>query len=117
MSSGVRRSNARGILQPQSEDTRPLLNHRDHGLVQNFQNARVYVFGEGDIEEEDVFDANVEMSELRSRGGKRKDVETTVKEEESFLEREIADGDTIQSIALQYGCPVCLESVQLPYFL
>ena len=71
--------------------------------VQNVKDARVYVFGESDVAEEEV--NNDETLSLRDRGKKKKQ---TPKEESSevLVDREISEGDTLRSLALKYGCPV-----------
>ena len=98
-------------------------NHAD-GQVQNVKSARVYVFGDADLAE-DEYELNtndaLEMSnvstELRARGKTRQHLQAAEKkEEEVFIEREIEDGDTITSIALKYGCPVGTKSYKFSFF-
>ncbi|XP_064648787.1 lysM and putative peptidoglycan-binding domain-containing protein 3-like [Lineus longissimus] len=87
--------------------------------AQNVKTARVYVFGQADMDDEEHLGDNangMEMSELRPRGaaagsgsaGKRRNNNSTSanRDKEEFLEKDIADGDTLQSVALQYGCQV-----------
>ncbi|XP_070542330.1 lysM and putative peptidoglycan-binding domain-containing protein 3-like [Ptychodera flava] len=92
-------------------------NHQDRnnylpssGQVQNVQNARVYIFGDADVEEEEVTEKGYEMSEIRPRGkDSRKKWTEAVNEDEQkplCIERTIVDGDTLQGFALQYGVPV-----------
>ena len=76
---------------------------------QNVKSSRVYVFGEAEVDEEEVlFDTSMEMSELRPRGAAagRQPQNNNSREKEDVLDREIVEGDTLQSIALQYGCQV-----------
>ncbi|CAH1797965.1 unnamed protein product [Owenia fusiformis] len=77
--------------------------------IQNCKSTNVYIFGSSDVDEAELKDNIMEMTEMRSRGnssGKRSSTHVTVEEEPVFLERNVNEGDTIQSIALQYGCPV-----------
>ncbi|XP_005100404.1 lysM and putative peptidoglycan-binding domain-containing protein 3 [Aplysia californica] len=78
-----------------------------HGAqVQNVKAARVYVFGDDDIAEEEE---TVEF-EMRSRGkGSSTPGSTTFIEETpqvQYFEKEIQDGETLQAIALKYACQV-----------
>ncbi len=73
--------------------------------IQNVQASRVYVFGDSDLAEEELYNDQTPTFELRSRGGTRQ--ETQEEESSSFcIEKGIAAGDTLQSISLKYGCPV-----------
>ncbi|XP_064608769.1 lysM and putative peptidoglycan-binding domain-containing protein 3-like [Liolophura sinensis] len=77
------------------------------GQTQNCRAARVYVFGQHDIYEDD--DKDIEMSEIRSRKSTRNssyDSGNSAETENIFFERQIVEEDTLLSIALQYGCPV-----------
>lgn len=72
--------------------------------VQNTKKSRVYVFGDADVKEDEVVE--FEMSDVRSRKGGTKPI-TRDDDEEIYYEREITEGDTLRSLSLQYGCPVC----------
>lgn len=76
--------------------------------VQNTASSRVYIFGENDVQEEDVVE--FELSDVRSRKGPSKEMGLSVSKEPIYFERQISEGDTLQSISLQYGCRV------KPYF-
>ncbi|CAG5134944.1 unnamed protein product [Candidula unifasciata] len=81
--------------------------------IQNTKSARVYVFGDGDsaVDDENV---EFEMPELkmrsRSKGSSSNFSNTLQLEEElqqpAYFIKEIADGETLQAIALKYACPV-----------
>ena len=76
--------------------------------VQNVKTSRVYVFGDEDIrEDEDVVE--FEMDKIRSRKG-QKNHELPRETGSFFIERKIAEGDTLQSLSLLYGCPVSINS-------
>ncbi|KAL5005034.1 hypothetical protein ScPMuIL_018490 [Solemya velum] len=72
--------------------------------VQNSTSSRVYIFGDNDIQEEDVVE--FELSEVRSRRAPPKEMELPGSREPIYFERQISEGDTLQSISLQYGCRV-----------
>lgn len=95
MSRGYVRANTRGSLLKNDEDP-------SEAQVQNVKKSRVYVFGDADIEEDEIVE--YEMSEMRSRNKRRK--QKKEKEEPLFFDRKISDGDTLQSLSLQFGCPV-----------
>lgn len=79
------------------------------GQVQNVKASRVYVFGDGDIVEDDhAGAAEFEMPEIRSRRGQNGAVSSNVsaEEEELFFEKEINDGETLQGLSLKYACPM-----------
>lgn len=84
------------------------------GEVQNVQNATVYVFGGSDITEDEINTDDIELPELRTRSkgtsgaGKRKKKTKNVSDADDMVhvEKEIKDGDTLQTLSLQYGCPV-----------
>ena len=81
---------------------------RSDAQVQNRAAGKVYIFGADDIAEEEInTDQSTEMDELRPRGrtSKRRPKENT--QEEFFIEKVIQEGETLHSIALKYGCPVC----------
>ena len=83
------------------------------GEVQNVKSARVYVFGDASVEEEDFCEQNgVEMPELRARGSARKQLADTTAElqenEASYFEKILTEEDTLLGIALKYGCKVHL---------
>nr|KAG5706571.1 hypothetical protein BaRGS_028742 [Batillaria attramentaria] len=84
--------------------------HLDTSMVavQNVKAARVYVFGNDDVYEDDE-QVEFEMPEMRARRGQQGAVGFTSEaqqEGETYFEKEIGDGDTLQSIALKYSCPV-----------
>ena len=106
-----RRESARGkLLDRQNGDSDDSENWSGKlGQVQNKKSARVYVFGNGDIDDEDVLYESSELSEVRSRGKARQEINDARRQEpqeESFIERDVCEGDTLQSIALKYGCRV-----------
>ena len=70
--------------------------------VQNVQDKTVYVFGDGDVCEDDVVE--FEMETIRSRRSRRS--MNRQREKPLYVERQIAEGDTLHSLCLQYGCPV-----------
>lgn len=74
--------------------------------VQNVKSARVYVFGNDNIQEDS--EEELELSEIRSRKGPSSSQVAygSVKEEELIYERTVADGDTLQSLSLLYAIPV-----------
>ena len=77
--------------------------------VQNAKAAKVYVFGDADVAEEELQDDVHEMSELRPRGKARvlqREVEAQAEAEPHFVERNLTEGDTLQSISLKFGVPV-----------
>ncbi|XP_041464460.1 lysM and putative peptidoglycan-binding domain-containing protein 3-like [Lytechinus variegatus] len=80
------------------------------GQVQNVQNSTVYVFGESAITEDEInADNDVEMSELRTRGGgggKRKKKTKHTEDEMVYVEKDINEGDTLQTFSLRYACRV-----------
>jgi LysM repeat protein len=124
MSRGFISPDSRGTLLTRDEDTKTKKtkskcksqkNHFASGAyseiqAQNVKTARVYVFGQADIDDDNsLSDNGMEMSELRPRGatGRRSSQNNnTSREKEDVFEMEINDGDTLQSIALQYGCQV-----------
>ena len=80
--------------------------------VQNQKAASVYIFGDAVVTEDEVnADCDVgEMHELRPRGKtakKKKYCENRSSEHEiEYFERAVAKDDTLQSVALKYGCQV-----------
>lgn len=79
-------------------------------MVQSANGGHAYLFGnngsENDLSEEDV-----ESFELRPRGRERLRRSTSKERLEDivYLSRDIQEGDTLNSIALQYHCPVSLD--------
>lgn len=72
--------------------------------VQNVKKSSVYIFGDDDIcEDEDIVE--FEMENIRSRKG-LKNHELRKEPSSLFIERKIAEGDTLQSLSLLYSCPV-----------
>ena len=111
MSGGTSRPNAKGSLRRNhvDSDRTPLL--PKGAQVQNAKSARVYVFGDADVEEDEINTEDQEMSELRPRGKARthqKEMEAHEAAEPQYLERPIADGDTLQGVALKFGVQVKL---------
>ncbi|KAK7116083.1 lysM and putative peptidoglycan-binding domain-containing protein 3-like [Littorina saxatilis] len=80
------------------------------GQLQNVKAARVYVFGDGDLVEDEDENVEFEMPEVRSRrgqaGGPSSSLQPAGEEDEVFYEKEIGEGETLQSLALKYSCPV-----------
>ena len=110
MSVGTSRPNAKGSVRQNhfDSDRTPLLSKG--AQVQNTKATRVYVFGDADVAEDEIVD-DQEMSELRPRGKARshqKEIKALEAAEPQYLERPIADGDTLQSVALKYGVQVKL---------
>ncbi|XP_063432584.1 lysM and putative peptidoglycan-binding domain-containing protein 3-like [Mytilus trossulus] len=95
MSRGYARPNDRGSLIKKNEDY-------PYAQVQNVKKSRVYVFGDADLEEDEIVE--YEMSEMRSRNQQTK--KNKQKKEPLLFDRKITDGDTLQSLSLQFGCPV-----------
>ncbi|KAL4227791.1 peptidoglycan-binding [Mactra antiquata] len=73
------------------------------GEIQNVKKSKVYVFGDDDVAEEDVVE--FEMDTVRARKGKKATTSSS-DDQPSFVERKLTEDDTIQSVSLQYGCPV-----------
>lgn len=71
--------------------------------VQNSKKSTVYVFGNADVQEDEVVE--FEMSDVRSRKGGPKPTQKD-EDEQLYYERELTEGDTLRSLSLQYGCPV-----------
>ena len=72
--------------------------------VQNVKKSNVYVFGDDDVcEDDDVVE--FEMENIRSRRAPRNH-ELPNETGALFVERKITEDDTLQSLSLQYGCPV-----------
>ncbi|XP_062620940.1 lysM and putative peptidoglycan-binding domain-containing protein 3-like [Saccostrea cucullata] len=71
--------------------------------VQNSKKSKVYVFGDADVQEDEIVE--FEMSDVRSRKGGPKTI-SKEDDEQLYYEREITEGDTLRSLSLQYGCPV-----------
>lgn len=84
--------------------------------IQNVKSARVYVFGDDDHavdDEHTIF----EMPEMRSRlKGASYHTQDEAQQPEYFM-RDIAEGETLQAIALKYACPVSVVccSVQITF--
>ncbi|XP_033111776.1 lysM and putative peptidoglycan-binding domain-containing protein 3-like [Anneissia japonica] len=82
------------------------------GQVQNVPNARVYIFGDADVSDEEVNvddDNSIELTQLRTRKKKLKRGKNHVKKESNehvLLEREIRPSDSLSGFALQYSVPV-----------
>ncbi|XP_041369913.1 lysM and putative peptidoglycan-binding domain-containing protein 3-like [Gigantopelta aegis] len=78
-------------------------NRGQYHQVQNVKSARVYVFGQDNVVEDD--DTEMEMSDFRSRrGGSGKTAAEP--NEPVYFEKQLSKDDTLQSLALQYACPV-----------
>ncbi|MEQ2179980.1 LysM and putative peptidoglycan-binding domain-containing protein 3, partial [Goodea atripinnis] len=80
-------------------------------MVQPAKGGHAYLFGtngsENDLSEDDG-----ESFELRPRGKERLRSSTSKERLDDiiYLSRDIQEGDTLNSIALQYHCTVCLFS-------
>ncbi len=109
MSSGKARPNTKGsLLRKKGDGERNPLLPKD-ARVQNARTANVYVFGDADVEEEEIHDDSHEMSEVRPRGNarsQRREKEPPEVTEPDYIERSVAEGDTLQSVALKFGVPV-----------
>lgn len=78
------------------------------GEVQNVKKSNVYVFGEDDLAEDDVVE--FEMSNVRSRKDRgNAKVESDDSDSPEYVERKLTEDDTLQSVALQYQCPVSMN--------
>ena len=80
--------------------------------VQNVKAARVYVFGDSNLvdDEENIEFEMPTMSTSRHRGTSAFVQEATIDEEHpTYFEKEISEGETLQAIALKYACPVSME--------
>lgn len=108
MSGGFHRPSSRGSVKNSLRDR--LLDQSQDAQIQGVPNARVYVFGNADCTEDEINDdEGVDMPELRARGAARKQFHDTIVEREAdpeYFERPITEEDTLQSLALKYGCPV-----------
>lgn len=111
MSGGFHQPSAKGTLHTQRNvkrngESRGYINHGAE--IQNVKSSRVYVFGENDVEEEEINQDEIELSELRPRGKALRDQKQNGPEtqEECYFEREISEEDSIRTIALKYGCQV-----------
>ena len=76
------------------------------GEIQNVKKANVYVFGEDDLAEDDVVE--FEMANFRSRRDRRNQNHHDDDETPEYVERKLTEDDTLQSVALQYQCPVMI---------
>ncbi|KAL8602237.1 hypothetical protein ACOMHN_022750 [Nucella lapillus] len=81
------------------------------GQVQNVKAARVYVFGEDNLVEDDNGETvEFEMPAIRARRGANEggvsSLQAADEEEDVFYEKEIVEGETLQSLSLRYACPV-----------
>lgn len=93
-----------------SQDTRNHLhslqgkNREKSSQAQNVKAARLYVFGDGNMVEDDE---EVTEFEMRSR---HKNAPAALKEEPRplYFVREVYEGDTLQAIALKYSCNVSI---------
>lgn len=85
------------------------------GQVQNVKAARVYVFGDSDLAEDDSNEnVEFEMPEIRARRGQNGDHSRLGDEDdEVFYEKEINEGETLQSLSLKYSCPVRSKLIYL----
>lgn len=91
-----------------TEKTSLVSRTRNDAQIQNVPSARVYVFGDADVTEEE---SNVEMTELRVRGANSTSYKTLEAVEPVYLEKAIGEGDTLQNVALKFGCPVSIGLV------
>ncbi|KAL3867149.1 hypothetical protein ACJMK2_044372 [Sinanodonta woodiana] len=80
-----------------------LVDPQNNAQVQNVKQAKVYVFGDGQTYEDDV--DIYEMSPIHTRKG-RENRPLEKFNEPQFIERDLTKADTLQSLSLQYGCPV-----------
>lgn len=77
--------------------------------VQNVKAARVYVFGDTNLvdDEENVEFEMPTISTSRHRGTSAFTQDASFEDEQpTYFEKEIAEGETLQAIALKYACPV-----------
>lgn len=80
-------------------------------MVQPANGGHAYLFG-NNCSENDLSEEDGESYELRSRGRERQRRSTSRERMDDiiFLTRDIQEGDTLNSIALQYHCSVSLCS-------
>lgn len=76
-------------------------------VVQSANGGHAYLFG-NNASENDLSEEDGESYELRPRGRERLRRSTSKERLEDiiYLSRDIQEGDTLNSIALQYHCPV-----------
>lgn len=76
-------------------------------MVQSANGGHAYLFG-NNASENDLSEEDGESYELRPRGRERLRRSTSKERLEDivYLSRDIQEGDTLNSIALQYHCPV-----------
>ncbi|KAK2164460.1 hypothetical protein LSH36_63g06035 [Paralvinella palmiformis] len=74
--------------------------------VQNVKGARVYIWGDADVDEEEILNDDTEKHELRARG--RLKANTCPDQENTTLtiERPVLTGETLQKIAVKFACEV-----------
>lgn len=79
-------------------------------MVQSANGGHAYLFG-NNASENDLSEEDGESYELRPRGRERLRRSTSKERLEDiiYLSRDIQEGDTLNSIALQYHCPVSLS--------
>lgn len=74
--------------------------------VQNVKKSRVYVFGDADMHDDDDV-VEFEMGNIPDIRSRKAPKHIDPKEKEPiYFEREITEGDSLQSMSLQYGCQV-----------
>ncbi|KAK6180183.1 hypothetical protein SNE40_012378 [Patella caerulea] len=76
------------------------------GQVQNVKSARVYVFGESNVHEDELENGDVEMTSIRSRTKDKSSNSSQQNDEPIYFDREITDGDSLQSLSVQFSCPI-----------
>lgn len=78
------------------------------GLLKKLDGVQYYTFDDGESTEltsEDI----LEMSRIRPRGGALQaehQIRKPSDQLQTFLEKQIAEGDTLRTLSLQYGCAV-----------
>lgn len=78
------------------------------GQVQNIKAGSVYVFGTDDIAEDETDDiVEFAMEPIMRRKGARQ-VERDDPAGPLFVERKLGEEESLQSLSLQYGCPVSI---------
>lgn len=74
--------------------------------IQNVKSARVYVFGDADVDEEEILNDETETHELQRRNKFRNKTISNKETNTLMIERPILKGETLQKIAVKYSCEV-----------
>lgn len=76
--------------------------------IRKFTSSQVYLFKNSPSDSDGSSEEELDVMELRARGKKQQNVNTARKKvgDVVLLEREVAEDDTLNKLALQYGCQV-----------